>query len=68
MLRYLETNRDFLSDEIHRRFPLIKVIRAEGTFLAWLDCAALKLGSDPQTYFFDKGKVGFSAGSEFGAN
>ncbi|KQR36165.1 aminotransferase [Rhizobium sp. Leaf155] len=66
MLRYLESNRDFLSDEINRRFPSINVIKAEGTFLAWLDCTALKLESDPQTYFLENGKVGFSAGSEFG--
>lgn len=66
MLAYIEANRDFLSEEIARRFPAIRLIKAEATFLAWLDCSALGLGEDPQAFFVEKGKVGFSAGAEFG--
>jgi cystathionine beta-lyase len=43
------------------------LIKAEATFLAWLDCSALGLQPDPQSFFLKHGKVGFSAGSEFGA-
>lgn len=68
MLQYVETNRDFLWDEINRRFPSIRILKAEGTFLAWLDCSELDLSSDPQSFFLEHGKVGFSAGSEFGAD
>lgn len=68
MLRYVEANRNFLSDEIRHRFPSIRMIKAEGTFLAWLDCSALDLKPNPQAFFLENGKVGFSAGSEFGAD
>ncbi|QFY63738.1 putative C-S lyase (plasmid) [Rhizobium grahamii] len=66
MLAYLAGNRDYLSAEVARRFPAIRLIPAEATFLAWLDCSAMKLRPDPQTHFLQHGKVGFSAGSEFG--
>lgn len=67
MLAYIQANRDYLSAEVARRFPGIRLIKAEATFLAWLDCSALGLEGDPQAFFLDNGKVGFSAGSEFGA-
>lgn len=67
MLAYLAANRDHLSAEIARRFPGIRLVKAEGTFLAWLDCSALELKPDPQAFFLRQGKVGFSAGGEFGA-
>jgi len=66
MLAYIQANRDHLSIEIAKHFPSIKLIKAEATFLAWLDCSALGLKPDPQAYFLEHGKVGFSAGSEFG--
>lgn len=68
MLAYIEANRDFLSREIATRFPQIRMIEPEATFLAWLDCSALNLPTDPQSFYLEHGKVGFSAGSEFGAN
>jgi cystathionine beta-lyase len=66
MLAYVEANRDFFSTEIARRFPGVRMIKPEATFLAWLDCTALTLEPDPQAFFLEHGKVGFSAGSEFG--
>lgn len=66
MLAYLADNRDYLAAEVAKRFPQIRLINAESTFLAWLDCSALKLEPDPQAFFLAHGKVGFSAGSEFG--
>lgn len=65
LLATLGANRDHLMRELARRFPAIRCIAPEATFLAWLDCAALELG-DPQAFFLEKGKVGFSAGHEFG--
>ncbi|MDO1585343.1 MalY/PatB family protein [Rhizobium oryzicola] len=66
MLTYLQANRDYLVAEVKRRFPEIRMVAPEGTFLAWLDCSALNLGPDAQAYFLEHGKVGFSAGWEFG--
>jgi cystathionine beta-lyase len=68
MLAYIEANRDYLADEVARRFPGIRMMKGEATFLAWLDCSALQLAPDPQRFFLDHGKVGFSAGAEFGAD
>ncbi|SMC49713.1 PatB family C-S lyase [Rhizobium sp. RU36D] len=67
MLAYIQSNRDYLSQEVASRFPEIRLIKAESTFLAWLDCSALDLKPDPQAHFLNHGKVGFSAGAEFGA-
>lgn len=66
MLAYIADNRDYLTAEIAKRFPQIRLIKAQSTFLAWLDCSVLKLAPDPQGFFLSHGKVGFSAGSEFG--
>ncbi|MBT9369846.1 PatB family C-S lyase [Rhizobium sp. CSW-27] len=67
LLSYLEANRDFLMAELARRFPQIRCLAPEGTFLAWLDCSALNLEGDAQSFFLERGKVAFSAGHEFGA-
>ncbi|WP_165224375.1 MalY/PatB family protein [Affinirhizobium pseudoryzae] len=66
LLAYLQSNRDFLMGELANRFPGIRCIAPEGTFLAWLDCSDLKLAPNAQSFFLDHGKVAFSAGSEFG--
>ncbi|MDS7594496.1 PatB family C-S lyase [Agrobacterium tumefaciens] len=66
MLSYIQANRDYLSQEVARRFADIRLIKAESTFLAWLDCSKLNLSPDPQAFFLEHGKVGFSAGHEFG--
>lgn len=66
MLAYIQSNRNFLSQQIAERFPQIRLLMAEATFLAWLDCSKLGLDTDPQSFFLEHGKVGFSAGSEFG--
>ncbi|WP_018897802.1 PatB family C-S lyase [Rhizobium sp. 2MFCol3.1] len=67
MLAYIQANRDYLSEQVASRFPAIRLIKAEATFLAWLDCREMGLAPDPQAFFLERGKVGFSAGSEFGA-
>ncbi len=67
MLGYIQANRDYLSEQVASRFPAIRLVKAEATFLAWLDCGDMGLAPDPQAFFLEHGKVGFSAGSEFGA-
>ena len=66
LLRYLQSNRDHLMEQLAARFPGIRVRRPEGTFLAWLDCRDLELG-DPQRFFLDRAKVAFNPGPDFGA-
>ena len=38
----------------------------EATYLAWLDCRALRLGDDPATVFLERGRVALNSGLEFG--
>ncbi|MBP2550952.1 cystathionine beta-lyase [Neorhizobium galegae] len=67
LLTYLQGNRDYLQAEIARRFPAIRIVPAESTYLAWLDCAALDLPEAPQSFFLTHGRVAFSAGADFGS-
>ena len=67
LLDYLAANRNHLLAEIRRRFPQIGVVTPQATFLAWLDCTNLRLPKDAAEFFLERGKVGFSAGPEFGA-
>lgn len=68
LLTYLQANRDYLHEAIATRFPDITMHRPEGTFLAWLDCTKLASERSPFELFLEDGKVGFSAGLEFGAD
>ncbi len=67
LLAYLEANRDFLYDVINQEFPSIRMVKSEGTYLAWLDCRDAGLGSDPCGFFLDKARVGLNDGAKFGS-
>ncbi|MEW2468003.1 aminotransferase class I/II-fold pyridoxal phosphate-dependent enzyme [Streptomyces sp. NPDC046994] len=45
----------------------IRTWRPEGTFLAWLDCTRLDLGTDPMNFFRDEARVLLFSGLAFGA-
>jgi len=67
LLEYLEDNLNFLMEYVERRIPEVKVIRPEGTYLAWLDFRAL--GMDEYTlsdFLRKKSKVGLDDGYVFG--
>lgn len=67
LLAYLEGNRDALLDFFATRLPQVKVMRPEGTYMAWLDCTAIS--GDPQELkriMFERAGVAFSEGSVFG--
>ncbi|MBM3524437.1 MAG: putative C-S lyase [Alphaproteobacteria bacterium] len=66
LITYLQDNRDWLAAAVRERLPGIKMIRPEGTFLAWLDCSSLGLGDGLARFFLEEAKVGLSAGTEFG--
>ncbi len=67
LVAYLQGNRDYLVQAVRTRLGGIRMHEPEGTFLAWLDCSALGLPIEPQRFFLERGKVGFSAGDEFGS-
>lgn len=62
---YLQANRDWLVDAVRTRMPGVTINVPQGTYLAWLDCTALDLPV-PQRFFLEQGKVGLSAGLDFG--
>ncbi|MBK5373257.1 PatB family C-S lyase [Pseudomonas sp. TH43] len=62
---YLQANRDWLVDAVRSRLPGVSINVPQGTYLAWLDCSALDL-DNPQQFFLEHGKVGLSAGLDFG--
>jgi cystathionine beta-lyase len=63
---YLTENRDFLIDYVTRHIPSMQVTVPDATYLAWLDCADLKLKSSPYEYFLEKARVALSDGGKFG--
>jgi len=67
LLRYLESNRDFLVKYVRSNFPKVEMGVPEGTYLAWLDCRKAGVpGHDPFTFFLEAGRVAFNDGKTFG--
>ncbi|WP_143869819.1 MalY/PatB family protein [Catenovulum sediminis] len=63
LLAYLKENRDYLYQEINA-LKGMKMVKAEATFLAWIDCSELPV-EDVQE-FFEHAGVGPSPGRDFG--
>ena len=65
---HLESNRDYLLQELATRMPEIRCHKPDATYLAWLDCSELALEDPPAEFFIRKGKVALSEGVNFGAD
>ena len=67
LLIYLQANRDYLCDFIETRLPMLRVIKPESTFLAWIDCNALGLSDkELDDLMTNKARVALDAGPKFG--
>lgn len=67
LLVYLEKNADMLVKFIETRLPGIKVVKPEGTFLAWLDFRAyFKDAKGLSEFLVEQAKVGLNPGISFG--
>ena len=66
---YLEQNRQFLIASLKELVPEIHVVKAEATYLAWIDCAAITEDTK-QLCAYIRAKTGLylSAGDIFGGN
>ncbi len=63
VLAYLEGNLDFLSSYLQERIQRIKLIRPQGTFLAWLDCQGMEMDAIAlKRFMLKKARVRFSDG------
>jgi cystathionine beta-lyase len=65
---YLRDTRDAVESYLTEHLPEIKVIKAEGTYLLWLDCRAMNLTDAQLKYFFiHEAGVGMNPGLQFGS-
>jgi cystathionine beta-lyase len=66
VLRQLDENRALLAGLLHEHLPAVGYVQPQASFLAWLDCRALRLGDDPSAVFLDRGRVALASGPRFG--
>ena len=65
---YISANYDLLCERFARELPKCKVMRMEGTYLAWIDCSELHISSDEiEEMLMHENKVWVNAGSMYGA-
>ncbi|HWR09312.1 PatB family C-S lyase [Sporomusa sp.] len=68
LLQYLEGNADTLIEFVRNRLPGIKVVKPEGTFLAWLDFRAYFTNAkELEDFLVHKARVGLNPGKNFGS-
>jgi cysteine-S-conjugate beta-lyase len=65
LMVYLEANRDFLAAFVEKELPGIRMVKPEGTYLAWLHCRDAGL-ENPFKFFLSRAKVALSNGTDFG--
>lgn len=66
LLLELEGNRVLLRDLLASRLPEIGYRPPDASYLAWLDCRALRLEAEPADVFLERGRVALNAGETFG--
>lgn len=65
--KYISANYDLLLERFARELPKCKVMRMEGTYLAWIDCTELHIPSDEiEEMLMHENKVWVNAGSMYG--
>lgn len=64
---YISSNYDLLRERFARELPKCKVMRMEGTYLAWIDCSEMHISSDEiEEMLMHENKVWVNAGSMYG--
>lgn len=67
LLVYLRDTRDAVETFLTEHLSEIKVIRAEGTYLLWLDCRAMHMTDAQLKHFFiHEAGIGMNPGAQFG--
>jgi cystathionine beta-lyase len=67
VVKYLEENRDFMVDYIEKSIPKVRIIKPEGTYIAWIDFNELEMTDEElERFAIEKMKVGFKYGYTFG--
>lgn len=67
LLEYLEGNLAFLHEFLEKHIPQIRLVKPEGTYLAWLDCNALGLNDDSlENLLVNRAGIWLNKGTIFG--
>ncbi len=67
LLEYLEDNWRFLGEFIEERLPELSLIKAEGTYLAWIDCSSLGMDDgELQRFILEDAGLWLDQGHIFG--
>ncbi|NTW26007.1 MAG: cystathionine beta-lyase, partial [Lentimicrobium sp.] len=67
LLTYIDGNINTLIDFAAKELPLIKVIRPEATYMAWLDFSQTGKGSaELKKFLIEKAGIGLNEGIQFG--
>jgi cysteine-S-conjugate beta-lyase len=67
LMQYVAGTRDKVMAFAHEHLPGIRVVRAQGTYLLWLDCRALGLDDARlRDFFVREARVGMNPGISFG--
>jgi len=68
VLRYIDSNFEYLKDFIRSKIPIVKYIEPEGTYLAWLDFNSLGLNDEElKKVILNKANIALDGGKLFGA-
>jgi cystathionine beta-lyase len=63
----LQENRTLLGTLLAKHLPEASFTPPQATYLAWLDCTRLGLGTDPSRFFLERARVAVNEGPAFGA-
>ena len=67
LIKYIEENHKLVEDFIAAKIPKLKVIKAQATYLAWIDCRALGMDTTTLEKFVEKeAKLALTQGYVFG--
>lgn len=66
VMAVLEGNRKTLTEFLAKEMPGVTYRVPEATYLGWLNCRDLNLGTSPFEFFLDRAKVGLMDGANFG--
>ncbi len=66
VMAQLEANRATVTAFMAKELPGVVYREPEATYLGWLDCRRMNLGTSPFEFFLERAKVGLMEGSNFG--
>lgn len=67
LLEYLQRNMDYLDNYLKNKIPMVRLVKPEGTFLAWLDFTRLDLEAKQlERFLAQEAKLALNSGYWFG--